>query len=185
MTDGADATFLIETPEQLRAVADPLRQRLLQAFAEPRTVREVAGRLGEKVTKLYHHVDQLLAAGLVKVVREEKRRAVIERSFQVSARRFAVSPAAFGGGGESLDRKRTAIVRAGVEEMLAAASSEEGAFRLARVHARLSVAALERIEGEIARLVREAEDPAAPPVDLLLLSSRRGGGGGGPGPPGH
>jgi predicted transcriptional regulator len=70
-------TFLIETPEQLRAVADPLRQRLLQAFAEPKPIRQAAADMGESLTKLYRHVDQLLAAGLIRVAREERRRAVM------------------------------------------------------------------------------------------------------------
>ena len=36
-------TFLIETPEQLRALAEPLRQSLLEQFCRPATIKAAAG----------------------------------------------------------------------------------------------------------------------------------------------
>src|ERR1700733_12536600 len=98
MTDEPAETFLVETAEQLRALSEPLRQRLLEQFVSGATIKQAAARLGQPPTRLYHHVDQLLAAGLIKVVSEEKRRSVIERTFQTAARRFAVSPSAFASG---------------------------------------------------------------------------------------
>jgi DNA-binding transcriptional ArsR family regulator len=165
-------TFVVETAEQLRALSDPLRQRLLEQFADGATVKQAAARLGEKQTKLYHHVDQLLAAGLIVVEREEKRRATVERTFRTAARRFAVSPAAFARGARQDERER--LARAGLEELLAGAAPGAGAFRLLRGRARLSESGRERLEAELARLLRELDDPAAPPVDVMLLSARRG-----------
>ena len=165
-------TFLIESPEQLRVVADPLRQRLLQAFAEPCTIRQASTALGEPLTRLYHHVDQMLAAGLVRVVREERRRAVMERYFRTVATRFAVAPSAFGGAGAGGDR-RAAIARANLEELLGRAAPETGAMRIARSSARLTPEVLERLEAAFGRLLEELDDPAAPEVDLMLFSARR------------
>jgi DNA-binding MarR family transcriptional regulator len=152
-------TFLIETPGQLRAIADPLRQRLLQAFAEPKPIRRAAAELGESPTKLYRHVDQLLAAGLIRVAREERRRAVTERHFQTVAARFEVMPGAIGDSARVADRR--------------AAIAAAGTLRIARTSARLTSAAMEQLEAAFARLLEDLSDPSAPEVDLLLFSARR------------
>jgi DNA-binding transcriptional ArsR family regulator len=165
-------TFLIETPEQLRALAEPLRQSLLEQFCRPATIKAAAGRLGVPVTRLYHHVDQLLAAGLIRVAREEKRRAVSERFFQAVARRFTVSPAAFGGGSRIDERGR--IARAYLEELLAGGDTGEGAFRLMRTKVHLTDEARATLENEIARLLRELSDPDAPLIDLMMVGVRQG-----------
>lgn len=165
-------TFLIETPEQLRALAEPLRQSLLEQFCRPASIKTAAAKLGVPVTRLYHHVDQLLAAGLIRVAREEKRRAVSERYFQAVARRFAVSPAAFGGGSRIDERGR--IARAYLEELLAGGDTGEGAFRLMRTKARLTDDARATLENEIARLLGELSDPDAPLIDLMMVGVRQG-----------
>jgi len=168
---GAD-TFLVETPEQLKALAEPLRQSLLEQFCQPATIKAAAAKLGVPVTRLYHHVDQLLAAGLIRVAREEKRRAVSERYFEAVARRFAVSPSAFGGDGSRAD-ERGRIARAYLEELLAGGDSGEGAFRLMRTKARLSEDGRARLENEIARLLQELADPEAPLVEFMMIGMRQ------------
>lgn len=170
---GAAGTFLIETAEQLKAVSEPLRQRLLEQFAGPATVKQAAARLGLPLTRLYHHVDLLLAAGLIRIAGEEKKRAVTERSFETVARRFAVSPAAFGGeGGRGTEREK--LARAAIEELLAGAEDKEGAFRLLRTRVPLSEAGREKLEAGVQRLLEELKEPGAPQVDLMLLSARQG-----------
>jgi len=171
LSEAQAETFLVETPEQLKALTDPLRQRLLERFCDGATIKQAAAALGEKVTKLYHHVDQLQAAGLIRVVREEKVRAVTERTFQSAARRFAVSPSAFAGGA-SAGAERGRIARNNLEEVLAGTADFPGALRLMRTRARLTEASRERIEAELGRLVRELNDPKAPMVDLLAISAR-------------
>jgi DNA-binding transcriptional ArsR family regulator len=171
--DPGQDTFLVETPEQLKALAEPLRQSLLEQFCLPATIKQAAANLGVPVTRLYHHVDLLLGAGLIRVAREEKRRAVSERFFQAVARRFAVSPSAFGGDGSRAD-ERGRISRACLEELLAGGDAGEGAFRLMRTRARLSDEGRVRLESEIARLLRELADPAAPLIDLMLVAVRQG-----------
>jgi DNA-binding transcriptional ArsR family regulator len=166
------STFMIETPEQLRAVADPLRQRLMQALSEPKSIKGAALEIGEPVTKLYHHVDQLERAGLIEVVEETRRRSVIERTFMTTAERFSVSPTAFAPG-ESGWTEREKMARMAVEEALGKAADEVGAFRLMNATARLSQAALEKLEAEVARMVNEFSDPDCPQVDLVMFSSRR------------
>lgn len=176
MNEGAADTFLVETAEQLKALSDPFRQRLLEQFARAATVKEAAARLGLPLTRLYHHVDLLLAAGLIRVAGEVKRRAVIERSFESVARRFAVSPAAFGGesgGGGGRAGERGRIARANVEELLGGAEDKEGAFRLLRTRLPLSQAGREKLEAGLQRLLDELREPGAPYVDLLMMSARQ------------
>jgi DNA-binding transcriptional ArsR family regulator len=169
--DPGPDTFLVETAEQLKALAEPLRQSLLEQFCAPATIKQAAAKLGVPATRLYHHVDQLLAAGLIRVEREEKRRAVSERFFQAVARRFAASPSAFGG-----DRadERARIARSYLEELLAGGDAGEGAFRLMRTKARLTDAGRVRLETEIARLLKELADPEAPLIDLMMIGMREG-----------
>ncbi len=171
--EGASDTFLVETPEQLKALTEPLRQALLEQFCRPATIKQAAAKLGVPVTRLYHHVDQLLAAGLIRVAREEKRRAVSERFFKAVARRFAVSPSAFGADGDRAG-ERGRIAREYLEELLGAGDDGEGAFRLLRAKARLTDEGRARLESEIGRLLRELTDPDAPLIDLMMIGMRQG-----------
>ena len=62
-----DASHSLENTNQIKALAHPLRQQILELMiAAPITTKQVADRLGEKPTKLYHHVDKLEVAGLIK-----------------------------------------------------------------------------------------------------------------------
>jgi hypothetical protein len=47
-------------------------------------------------------------------------------------------------------------------------------FRLLRTRVRLGERARETLEAELARMLRELHDPAAPAVDLMLPSARQG-----------
>jgi DNA-binding transcriptional ArsR family regulator len=75
--------------QQLRALAHPLRLRLLEAFAQgPRTTMQVASRLGEPPTRLYHHVNALERAGLLKLVDTKAVRGTTEKYFELSQKRI-------------------------------------------------------------------------------------------------
>jgi predicted ArsR family transcriptional regulator len=76
---------------QLKALSDPFRQRILEGFsAKPATTKQVAERLGEKPTKLYHHVEILEQAGLVKLVETRPNRGTVEKYYHTTARKFAI-----------------------------------------------------------------------------------------------
>jgi DNA-binding transcriptional ArsR family regulator len=120
-------TYRVSNLDQLRLLADPLKLRIIQAFAAgPRTTGQVAESLGENLTRLYRHVDALLAAGLIEVTEERKKRGTVERSFQAVARHFEVDHALFTSGDSAMATGRE-ILRASEEEILgalAAASAE-------------------------------------------------------------
>lgn len=99
----------INSLEQVRLLTDPLKLKLIQAFAEAeKTTKDVATELGEGITKLYRHVDALHDAGLLEVVGEERKRGTIERTFRAVAQRFEVDHALFAdeGGEQGLDAIR-------------------------------------------------------------------------------
>ncbi len=81
----------VNTLEQIKVMAHPLRMRLLEAFShKPITTKQVADLLAEPPTKLYHHVDALERVGLIKLVRTSKKRGTVEKYYQTVARTFAV-----------------------------------------------------------------------------------------------
>lgn len=112
-------TYRVTELEQVRLLADPLKLRIIQCFAEgPRTTREVADQLGENLTRLYRHVDALLDAGLIEITAERQKRGAVERTFQAIAQRYEVDRSLFtvDGGNEAVRE----IFRAGEEELMAA-----------------------------------------------------------------
>jgi DNA-binding transcriptional ArsR family regulator len=70
---------------QLRALAHPLRLRMMELFTEgPRTTKQVAQELGEPPTKLYHHANALERAGLLKLSKTRQNRGAIEKWYEAS-----------------------------------------------------------------------------------------------------
>lgn len=81
--------LVLTSLDQLRAFADPLRIRLIEELAANELpVAGLARALGVPVTRLYHHVDLLLQAGLIEVAGQIRRRGVEERIFRAAARRY-------------------------------------------------------------------------------------------------
>src|SRR5262245_2258957 len=81
----ASASDRRRTLLELRALAHPLRLRLVQLFAgEPRTTMQVAALMGEPPTRLYHHVNALERAGILKLQRTRQVRGTTEKYFTVA-----------------------------------------------------------------------------------------------------
>lgn len=76
-------------PDQLRLLADPMREYLINALVpQARTVAQLAAGLGCAPTRLYRHVQLLVDAGLLVVERERRVRGGTERHFRTVARRM-------------------------------------------------------------------------------------------------
>jgi DNA-binding transcriptional ArsR family regulator len=76
----AGAPALRPAVADLRALAHPLRLRIMELLAEsPRTTKQVAELLGEPPTRLYHHVAALERAGLVVLKETRQNRGAIEK----------------------------------------------------------------------------------------------------------
>lgn len=82
-------TLELDTPERLRAVADPVRGLIIDLVLEgAMSVTELAQRVGRSKGTVAHHVDLLVDVGLLKVVRTRKVRAMEERFYGRTARTF-------------------------------------------------------------------------------------------------
>jgi DNA-binding transcriptional ArsR family regulator len=83
--------LVVTAPPQLRALADPLRGTILDLLLErAATVAELAGAVGRPKSTVAHHVNVLLEAGMLRVVRTRRVRAIDERYYGRTARVFYV-----------------------------------------------------------------------------------------------
>jgi DNA-binding transcriptional ArsR family regulator len=84
--------YTIKELEQVKALSKPIRLRLLEAFCrEALTTKQAAAAIGEmQVTRLYHHVEALERAGLIRLVKTVRNRGTMEKYYQTVAKKFAV-----------------------------------------------------------------------------------------------
>src|SRR5262249_23588234 len=79
----------VETVAQMRALAHPLRLRILELFAEaPRTTMQAAGLLGQPPPRLRHHRTALERAGLLRLHETRPNRGTIEKWYAAAAPRL-------------------------------------------------------------------------------------------------
>ena len=176
MSETSDPTpFLIRTPEQLKAISDPFRQRMIGAFATPATAKAAAEHLEVPVGRLYHHIDQLAEAGLIKVTAEARRRGAIERTFQSVATRFKIGTDVFGGETTPGQLRETAA-RGAVDEMLAAYSPDGPQdLHMARARIKITEAGLAKLENRLGKFLKKYADEDGVETDVLLFAAPRGG----------
>ena len=91
----------ISTPEALRAIGDPTRVRLLETMVQRQdpawSVKELAAALGVPQTRLYHHVEQLLAQDFIRPVERRVVSGIIETRYRVTALSFQLDRRMFEG----------------------------------------------------------------------------------------
>jgi DNA-binding transcriptional ArsR family regulator len=86
------AVRIVNDVEVLKAMADPTRLAILTALMKPgqdlpvMSVKELAAELGEPQTKLYRHVRQLEAAGLIRVAGTRLVSGILEQRYQACQR---------------------------------------------------------------------------------------------------
>ena len=153
-----DETLEATSPAQLKALAHPLRQRLLYALGgEPATMAQLAASFGERKGNIGHHLKVLDAAGMVRIVETRPVRGGTEHYYQRTTRRVHVGgpPAA----------STTAMLQAVADELTATPDEPLLILR----HVRLSPAQAERLAAALTAIVEEATDePATKPYGLLV-----------------
>jgi DNA-binding transcriptional ArsR family regulator len=83
--------IVVAAPAQLRAMADPLRATILDLLLErAATVAELATAVKRPKSTVAHHVNVLVDAGMLRVVRTRRVRAIDERYYGRTARTFYV-----------------------------------------------------------------------------------------------
>jgi DNA-binding transcriptional ArsR family regulator len=88
---GPAAVRTVDSVAALKAMADPTRLAILAALMRTRdlpvmSVKELAAELGEPQTKLYRHVRQLEAAGLIRVASTRMVSGILEQRYQACQR---------------------------------------------------------------------------------------------------
>jgi DNA-binding transcriptional ArsR family regulator len=84
-------TLKLTTPAQVRAVSGELRMSILGLLHErAATVTELASAVGRPKSTVAYHVNLLVEAGLLRVVRTRRVRAIEERYYGRTARMFYV-----------------------------------------------------------------------------------------------
>src|SRR4051794_33480259 len=93
----------IRDAETLRALGDPTRVRILETMVQrqdpPWSVKELAAALGVPQTRLYHHVEQLLAHDLIRAVERRVVSGIIETRYRVTALSVQLDRRMFAGDG--------------------------------------------------------------------------------------
>jgi len=88
--------YMLRELEQIRAIADPLRLKILHVLSEKSmTTKQVAAELSENVNKLYHHVETLESVGLIKLTHTKPNRGTLEKYYKAVAKHFTLSPVLF------------------------------------------------------------------------------------------
>lgn len=80
---------VIDDPEALKVLYDPLRFKIIGLLGEGRTAKEIADEIERPLTSLYYHLNVLVEHGLVKVEEERVSGRSVERLFRRVADEFA------------------------------------------------------------------------------------------------
>jgi DNA-binding transcriptional ArsR family regulator len=99
------AERLISDAETLKALADPLRLRILETMVtratEPWSVKELATAMGVPQTRLYHHIDLLAERDLIRPAAQRVVSGIIETRYRIAALSMRLDPKLLSGEGEA------------------------------------------------------------------------------------
>lgn len=86
--------YEIETIEQLRAIADTLRIRIIDLLEkQPMTVTQIGERLGMAPAKVHYHVRELERVGLLELVETREKGGILEKYYQPIAHMISADKA--------------------------------------------------------------------------------------------
>lgn len=162
----------VATAEQLKAVADPTRNRILGIIQnQPATAKQIATNLGASPGTIGHHLQVLEAAGLAQVVARRLVRGIVARYYTRTARilRFTDSLEAIGGEATGMEILRQA--RDEIAEAVAAGGNER-VLSSSLPHARLSRERAEqyrqRLDALLEEMLAEPSDPDGQVYGLVM-----------------
>lgn len=171
----ADDLLIVSEPEQLRALGDDLRTRMVVLLREhAHSVTELAEILDLPKGTVAHHVKVLEKAGFVRVVRTRQVRAVTERYYGRTARLF-IFKGTDEADGEAVRNVAAASLRSAAEEILPGDFDDRTTFAVLRK--RLSDDAARRLNRRLEKLQRDVmetpDDPDGTPYGLAVALYRR------------
>ena len=170
----ADDVLVVTETEQLKALGDDLRSQIVVLLRErAHSTTELAELLDLPKGTVGHHVKVLEKAGLIRVVRTRKVRALTEKLYGRSARLFILKSA-----DEDAEDARNVVaatLRRAAEEIIPPAPDDRATSAVLRK--RLSPADAARYERRLERLQRDfldvAEDSYGQPYVLIAALARR------------
>jgi len=156
---------VIEDAAAAVAALDPVRARLLAELARPASASALAHLTGLTRQRISNHLRTLEAYGLVKLVREQRRRGLTARVMQASAAGYVVSPSALGQAAIAPERAADRLSASYVVALAARVIREVGDLvrRSHRADKRLATLALDtqvrfRSVADRAKFTRELAD---------------------------
>lgn len=154
-----DEMVVVTAPEQLRALADPLRTTLLELLLErAATVTEMARAVDRPKSTVAYHVNLLVDAGLLRVVRTRRVRAIEERYYGRVARTLYIGVLS------RPEDKQVAAAINGLAEAAAESASAHAAdeLRCLLVHARIPIDEVRNFWAQVQEVARQfAQIPRA------------------------
>lgn len=158
------------TPEEARALANPLRLRILRLCLDrAMTNEELAARLGRDAGSVLHHVRMLVRTGFLAPEAERRgARGAVERPYRATGKSWTLDVGDDGGSGilPMVDAFRAEVAEAGPASIVTQA----------RLGVRLRPEALEAFRARLEALVEElaaATDPDGEPYGVLVGMHRR------------
>jgi DNA-binding transcriptional ArsR family regulator len=141
---------VVSSPHELRAMFEPLRGTILGLVLErAATVGELATALGRPKSTVAYHVGVLMDAGMLKVVRTRRVRAIDERFYGRTARIFYV------GAIDERDRPLVSVNHLAVAAAESAPAFEADDLRAIMHHARIPRERVAEFWDRVLALTRE------------------------------
>lgn len=160
---------VVKDPRHAALLAAPIRQRILEALAEPGSASTLAKTLGLTRQKVAYHVKQLEENGYVRLVREEQRRGCTERIVQRTAQHLYASSEVFGPAGLDASRLQD---RFSSEYLLAIASRMASEVGEARTAAQRAGKRLPTLSTDVEVRLRSAAEREAFAEELVECVTR-------------
>jgi DNA-binding transcriptional ArsR family regulator len=181
-------SYRISELGQVKALANPLRMRIIETLvaSEPMTTKQVAESLGEKPTRLYHHVSLLENAGLIRLTHTKKNRGTTEKYYEAIARQFRADASLFSeeSAGDQKDALRpmihtvfdttsTELLRLADTRQLGEALQDEGILTFVEMHLTQEQTDVVRLKlKDLLDHIQSLEDPEASSTDEGLRKYR-------------
>ena len=151
--------FTVSTPEQLHALSNSTRWRILGRLIDgPASIQELARALGTAKGTIGHHVHVLEKAGLIRLVERAKVRGVVEKRYARVARQFKL-PEADAVPAESRQEIGTMPLRQAIEEARPASGQDDPSMSLV-IRARMPAERARRFAAMVEVLAAEFSDGA-------------------------
>ena len=163
----ADDVLVVQETQQLRALADELRAKIVFLLRErAASITELAQALDSPKGTVGHHVKVLERAGLIRVVRTRKVRALTEKYYGRVARLFVLRS------DESLPEDLTGVLgamllRQAADEVIAARPEKD---QSALLHIRLQESDVHRFQRRLNRLIADFQQAENPEGDMHALT---------------